>query len=198
MPPRPRRLKVLDDGSLELPLASRVNDQGVRESRDTLTLPPDPSMVEVARLHDLVVSADEKMAELTEPLPEVPPALQAKAERIDALRRAKDKGDELVEAVEAVTVDERDLLRKRAEVMRDRNRVAYSAVSPHGLALLEAVELLTGRTLEPADLPGWAGHWTVLGEVLARYTDPLAGRAEALVEEAVAAATAATQEVGKS
>lgn len=174
MTPRPRRLKVLDDGSLELPLASRVGANGERKPQDPITL-AEPSMVELARIHDLILDADKELRERTAELPEITPALQAKIAAGD---------------MSAYTDEDLAVVTRHADIMRDRQQVAFSADSPHGKALIAIVELLTGRLIEPADLPGWAMHWTVVGEVLARFMDPFAGRGAELVAEAQAAAGA--------
>lgn len=168
-PKRPARLKPLPDGSLELPLAPVRAEDGTRTERPPLVI-PEPNMVELATIHDLVVTADDEMREKTGEPPEVP---------VDMLAR--------VQAGELTAADQA-LLNERNKIMKERSRVAFSEASPHAKALLEVVRLLTGQELERADLPGWAGHWTVIGEVLTRFMDPFAGRGDELVAEAARAA----------
>lgn len=179
--PRPRRLKVLDDGKMELPLADTVGEDGTRTPGETVVLTDSPSMEDLAVLQDIVIASDERLKDLTAELPEIPATLAVK---LDTRGRVRE-GMEL-------TVEEHELIAKRSEVLKDRTRVTYSPDSPHAKGLLDVVSLLTGKTYTRKDLPGWAGHWSVLGEVYARYMDPFAGRAAAMAEEALAALDATT------
>lgn len=172
MPQRPPRLKVQEDGSIALPLSATRDEEGNRVARDPIIL-PEPNMVELAAIADIVQASDKKMVELTKELPEVSGALQTKL-----AARATDPDVEFTDA-------ETQLITERAEVLRDRNRIMASTKAPHAEGLLEVVALLTGQTLTIADLPGWAGNAQVLGEVQARFMDPFAGRAADLVAEAM-------------
>lgn len=157
---RPPRLRIRPDGSIEIPLRGVWDPQTkALTSRDPVVL-PEPTMVQLARIQDLVVAADEAANE-AHALPPISAEITAK-----------------VVAQVPLTEDEQDLLDKRQTALRDRTRFAYSADGPWGAAVIEVIELLTGEKLDRSDLPGWASHWSVLSEMYGHFMDPFAGRAD--------------------
>lgn len=171
--PRRPRLKVLDNGDMELPLASRLDPEThEREERPPVILPESPHMDELAAVQDIVERADKALAELTAEIPVYPPTMAVKFDPLGRLRPGM-----------ALEPDEYVLAQARSEVLRDRTRITYSAQSPHAKALIDIIAVVTGTTLARSDLPGWAGHWSVVGEVYARYMDPFGGRVAELLAQ---------------
>lgn len=133
MPDNPSTKLVINDAehNVVIPL---------RGEAEAVTL-EEPSLAQFAKMHDLILAADQALP----PLPELS----------DDPTRAE--------------------LTKFADVNRDRAVVQYSAESPHGLALIQIISLLTGTDVTMDDLYGWAGNPQTVNRILRHFSDPFGG-----------------------
>lgn len=134
------KLLFNDDGTITVPLIALPPEGGGKPTARSVVL-PEPSMRQLAKMHDIAGKADDALPDL-EPLPANPTSEQAA---------------------------------QYLTTMRSRTDMQYAEDSPYGLALIETVELLTGETLTPDDLPGWACNPRTMNAILSHFQTPLPG-----------------------